>query len=76
MWSCEQCGLTADLAPEDFPMHCACGVRYEAGELRGVGDVVAQLTKAVGIRPCGKCTQRRNKLNSIFPFSKGDKTRK
>ena len=76
MFVCEKCGLEADLAPEDFPLLCACGARYEAGELRGVGDVVAKLTKAVGIRPCGKCAQRRQKLNSIFPFSKGNKTRK
>ncbi len=68
MWTCEQCGLTADLAPEDFPMHCVCGVRYEVGKSRGLGDTVAKITKAVGIKPCGGCAKRRKAMNKIFPF--------
>ncbi len=31
--------------------------------IRGVGDVIAVVTKAVGIKPCGKCQQRREKMN-------------
>ena len=29
----------------------------------GLGDLVAKATKAVGIKPCGPCEQRRRKLN-------------
>ena len=68
MWTCEQCGLTADLAPEDFPMHCVGGGRYEGGKSRGLGDTVAKITKAVGIKPCGGCAKRRKAMNKIFPF--------
>lgn len=76
MFTCQQCGAAANLAPEDYPVQCVCGLRYEAGKMRGVGDVVAKVTKAVGLAPCGKCTQRRTRLNEIFPFSGGKKTRK
>jgi len=75
MFQCATCGTRADLAPEDYPIQCSCGTRHESGKMRGVGDVVAKMTKAVGIRPCGRCAQRREKLNSIFPFSGGPKKR-
>ena len=38
--------------------------------LRGLGDVVAAATKAVGIRPCGGCKERQKLLNKIVPFGK------
>lgn len=38
--------------------------------VRGLGDVVAKATKAVGIRPCGRCERRREWLNKYFPVSK------
>ena len=71
MFTCDQCGTQAKLAPEDFPLRCVCGVRYEFGKSRGLGDTIAKLTKAVGIQPCGGCEKRRQKLNSIFPFADG-----
>jgi hypothetical protein len=37
-------------------------------KLRGLGDVVAAVTSAVGITPCGKCKQRQEALNRIVPF--------
>ncbi len=36
--------------------------------MRGVGDVVARITSAVGIKPCGGCKDRQEKLNRAFPF--------
>ena len=30
---------------------------------RGIGDTVAKITKAVGIKPCGGCKKRRRKWN-------------
>jgi hypothetical protein len=39
-------------------------------EKRGLGDVIAGITKAVGIEPCESCEKRRDKLNKLFPFKK------
>ena len=74
MFTCDQCGTQANLAPEDFPLHCVCGVRYEFGKSRGLGDTVAKITKAVGIKPCGGCAKRRKAMNKIFPFRGAQKS--
>lgn len=37
---------------------------------RGLGDVIASATKAVGIKPCGGCQKRREALNRAVPFGK------
>lgn len=37
---------------------------------RGLGDVVAKVTSAVGIKPCGGCGQRQTALNTLVPFRK------
>jgi hypothetical protein len=36
--------------------------------IEGLGDVVAAATKALGIKPCGGCQKRRERLNRAFPF--------
>tara|TARA_R100000458_G_C8277993_1_gene253813 strand:+ start:6243 stop:6656 length:414 start_codon:yes stop_codon:yes gene_type:complete len=38
---------------------------------RGLGDTIAKATKAVGIKPCGKCKKRQAKLNKMFPYKDG-----
>jgi hypothetical protein len=40
----------------------------EVDAITGLGDVVAAATKAIGIRPCGGCQQRREALNKLVPF--------
>jgi len=35
---------------------------------RGLGDTIAKITKAVGIKPCGGCEKRREKLNALLPY--------
>lgn len=35
---------------------------------KGLGDVVASMTKAVGIPQCGGCKQRQETLNRAVPF--------
>ena len=37
-------------------------------ESKGLGDSIAKLTKAVGIKPCKSCEKRKNILNKLFPF--------
>lgn len=34
----------------------------------GLGDIVANVTKAAGITPCENCKERQYKLNNIFRF--------
>jgi hypothetical protein len=34
----------------------------------GLGDVVARVTSAIGIKPCGGCGKRRKWLNEKFPL--------
>lgn len=36
-------------------------------DIRGAGDVVAAITKFVGIQPCEACERRREKWNTMFP---------
>ena len=36
--------------------------------LRGLGDVVERVTQAVGVKSCGGCKARRDKLNNLVPF--------
>ena len=35
---------------------------------RGVGDTIAKVTSAVGIKPCGGCKKRQQMLNKAFPY--------
>ncbi len=49
---------------EDLSACCESCESYE-GPMRGVGDVVARATKAVGIKPCGGCQKRREALNRM-----------
>lgn len=35
---------------------------------RGLGDTIAKMTKAVGIKPCGGCKKRQAILNKAVPY--------
>jgi len=35
---------------------------------KGLGDVIANITTAVGIEPCDGCNKRKEQLNRLFPF--------
>lgn len=51
------------------PSHGVCRAcpDYD-GPPRGAGDLVAAVTHAVGIRPCGGCQKRRQRLNAAIPM--------
>lgn len=34
----------------------------------GLGDTIKKITSAIGIQTCGKCEERRKKLNKLFPW--------
>ena len=38
------------------------------GRSKGLGDTIAKLTALAGIQPCGKCKERQQKLNKVFPY--------
>lgn len=38
----------------------------------GLGDTIASLTKAVGIKPCGGCEKRRRALNRLVPWRRSN----
>lgn len=59
--TCERCGAKARVR---HPQHFVTGHRCTH---LGMGDVVARVTKAVGITPCKPCEERRKKLNGWIP---------
>ncbi|HEX9106650.1 MAG TPA: hypothetical protein VF832_05475, partial [Longimicrobiales bacterium] len=40
--------------------------------MAGLGDLVQQVTKAIGIKPCAPCQQRAARLNELIPFRARD----
>ena len=42
----------------------------EEEKSKGLGDTVAKMTKAVGIKPCEPCKRRQEKLNRLLPYKK------
>ena len=38
--------------------------------MRGLGDAIARVTTAVGVKPCGGCKERQAMLNRLVPFKK------
>jgi len=61
-----QCTHPAVAPARPTAEQCAKCPHY-LGPARGLGDVVANVTHAVGIRPCGGCQKRREALNQILP---------
>lgn len=54
---------------------CACAAcanaRWRASApSRGLGDTVAKLTAAVGLKPCGGCKKRQDMLNRLVPYKR------
>lgn len=35
-------------------------------DIEGLGDIIAKITKSVGIKPCDKCEKRRKWLNEMM----------
>lgn len=60
------CEGTQELFIEDEP-YAALILKF--GISRGLGDTVAKITKAIGLKPCGGCKKRQDKLNKNFPYS-------
>lgn len=41
----------------------------KAKPITGLGDAIAAVTSAVGIKPCGGCKKRQAALNKLVPFT-------
>lgn len=44
-------------------------------KIRGAGDVVATVTKFLGVQPCEECKRRQEKWNKMFPIRFKNKIR-
>jgi hypothetical protein len=44
-------------------------IKVPAPKSRGLGDTIAKMTLAVGIKPCGGCKKRAELLNKLVPYS-------
>jgi len=67
--------IRVDLTKADHGHHAAFNQndpKPPAQRIRGLGDLIAAGTKAVGIRPCGGCKKRQEALNRMVPFGKKD----
>ena len=42
--------------------------KHRPEKLQGLGDLIAAVTKRLGIPECGGCKSRREKLNQAVPF--------
>ena len=59
---CSVCGYEYKGPP--WPVRSCLGRKRS----RGLGDSVAKLTSAFGIKPCGGCKKRQKTLNEMFPY--------
>lgn len=74
------CAVAADESGMTFDLNSPCYrelVGKSAGwnpsmPARGLGDLVAKATSAVGIKPCAECKRRQEKLNRLFRFRRAD----
>lgn len=42
-------------------------------ESKGLGDTIKKVTEKLGIKQCGGCKRRQEKLNRLFPYQKEPK---
>lgn len=72
IWTCPNCGHSIRMARVVLPVYCACKfVDRTQDNLRseGLGDTIAKITTAIGIKPCGGCKERQAKLNAAVPYA-------
>lgn len=46
---------------------------YDSKKSKGLGDTVKKVTDKLGIKQCGGCKRRQEKLNRLFPYKKESK---
>lgn len=51
-----------------MPVLKKLGITAEAIGQAGIGDSMAEVTRALGIQECDDCTERKRLLNELYPF--------
>ena len=64
---CEKCKIPMTPAIARLKPRHECPQGGAVSPARGLGDMVAKVTTAVGVKPCGGCKQRQRSLNFLFP---------
>ena len=63
-WTCPDCGwVYLRLGTHRPPRH-----NCQKAPSRGLGDTIAKLTSAIGIKPCDGCKERQALLNRMVPY--------
>ena len=62
-----ECPFGRKWDPDDKPTE---KTEEQEKKMAGLGDLVAKVTSAVGIKPCAECKGRQEKLNKLVPFKK------
>lgn len=68
----QTCVCTADGKGKGITPHAEdgdCPEKYFTPGI-GLGDVVAAITTAMGVKPCESCEERRKRLNELLPIIK------
>ena len=42
--------------------------KVNVSKSKGLGDTIAKITKAIGIKPCNSCSVRVDKYNKKYPY--------
>lgn len=66
---CQRCGVEATCGASQGVDRFASDHQHPVPDRQamGLGDVVAAVTKALGIKPCTPCEARQRRLNALFP---------
>jgi len=73
------CGEVSGLTRFPIRLRCSCGevINFDADgkpdhkpRARGLGDIVAGVTRRLGLKSCGGCKKRQKILNDWVPFKK------
>lgn len=64
-WHCPTCGRRVHKT-SDKPPRANCW--STADKSRGLGDTIAKIITAIGIKPCGGCKKRQALLNRLVPY--------
>lgn len=54
----------------DVDFDCPKGKKWKS---RGLGDTIAKITKAIGIKPCGGCKKRQARLNKLLSYKRANR---
>ena len=66
MWWCPVCHRHLQKRGDAAPRRNC--LTYKSKRSRGLGDTIAKVMAAVGIKPCGGCNKRKEALNRWFPY--------